>query len=597
MASRARLRYRAIRDRIFPAGSGRRLVYDRLAKAVKRAAGLRHPFDLDAQYTRWRERHAPTAARLEAMRAEVGGFRYRPLLSVLTPVYETPESWLRRCIESVRNQVYPDWELCLVDDGSRKPRVGQVLAEHAAADPRIRVETLDANSGIVGASSRALAMARGEFVVLLDHDDELAPDALFEVARRIGEQPDVDLVYSDEDKIDRRGRLVEPFFKPDWCPDLLMGMNYVSHLGVYRRSLVEEVGGFRSGFEGSQDWDLVLRVAERTRRIAHVPKVLYHWRMSGSSAAASTGAKPYAYRAARKALEEALARRGRAGRVDQIPNTGIFQVRYDIRGAPLISVIVPTRDRMDLLRPCVSSILEKSTWRNFELLVIDNGSADPETLRYLERLPQPHRSVLYDKPFNWSALNNFAAREARGEYLLFLNNDTEVIEPAWMEAMLEHAQRPEVGAVGAKLLYPDRTIQHAGVLLGVGGCANHAYRFLPEDTAGYMGMALVARNYSAVTGACMMVRRAVFEEVGGFDEKLRVAYNDVDFCLRLGERGYLVVYTPLASLLHFESASRRELSPAEDEGLLRRRWGPVLSADPCYNPNLGVEREGFQLGA
>jgi glycosyltransferase involved in cell wall biosynthesis len=590
------MRYRAVRDRILPLESRRRGVYDRMAAAVKRLAGLETRPDLDAQYAAWMERHFPTRDQLRAMRDEARRLPRQPLLSVLTPAYETPERWLRRCIESVLEQVYPSWELCIVDDGSTEPHVARVLREYAAADARIRVESLERNSGIVAASARALQMARGELVALLDHDDELAPEALFEVAKRVGEEPDVDLVYSDEDKIDDRGRLVDPFFKPDWCPDLLMGMNYVSHLGVYRRSLVEEVGGFRRGFEGSQDWDLVLRVSERARRIAHIPRVLYHWRKSAGSAAASAEAKPYALLSGQKALEEALARRGRPGHVRPIGPVG-FRVRYAIAGSPLVSVIIPTRDRVDLLRTCVSSILQKSTWRSFEIVVVDNESTDPAMLRYLAELPAPHRAVPYRKPFNWSAVNNFAAREARGEYLLFLNNDTEVIEPGWMEAMLEHAQRPEVGAVGAKLLYPNRTLQHAGVVLGLGGCAGHAYKYFPGSTGGYMSMARVARNYSAVTGACMMVRRTVFEEAGGFDEKLRVAFNDVDFCLRLREKRYLVVYTPHAALFHPESASRKALHHEEDHALLLERWGPLLEADPYYSPNLTREREDFGIAS
>ncbi len=518
----------------------------------------------------------------------------RPLFSVLTPVFDTPETWLRRCIESVRAQAYPEWELCLADDGSTRPHVARILSEYGRADPRIRVDFAGRNTGIAAASARALAMARGEFVALLDHDDELAPHALFEMASRLERDPDLDLLYSDEDKLDPRGAHVDPFFKPGWCPDLLMGMNYVCHLAVYRRSLVEGVGGFRAGFDGSQDWDLVLRVAERTSRIAHVPDVLYHWRMAETSAAASASAKPYAQRSAERALDEALARRGRPGRVEAI-GRGLFRVRYPIDGSPLVSIIIPTRDRVDLLRTCISSILRRSTWPRLEIVVMDNDSREPATLRYLAALESPHRVVRWPGEFNWASVSNAGARHATGEILLFLNNDTRVAEPSWIEAMLEHAQRPEVGAVGATLLYRNGTVQHAGVVLGIRGCAGHAYRFFPRGSPGYMQMARVAREYSAVTGACMMVRRAAFEAAGGFDEAYRVAFNDVDFCLRLRAKGLRNVHTPHAVLYHDESATRGSLDPPEDARRLRDRWQPEIERDPCYSPHLTRQGEDYGI--
>src|SRR6266542_2356254 len=435
MTSRARLRYRAIRDRVLAPGSRARDAYDALVSAVKRTAGGSPPAArqmaaagsvavpvvpaarpeprraLDEPYDIWRARNTPSAHDLDAMRRQVEELSQRPLVSVVTPVYDVPEVLLRKCIESVRAQVYPDWELCLVDDGSTQPHVAKVLAEYAARDSRIRRASMERNSGIIAATSRALEMAQGEFVAFLDHDDELTPDALFEVVCRIEVEPDLDLVYTDEDRLDPEGRPFEPFFKPGWSPDLLTSLNYVCHLAVYRASHLRQVGGLRPGFEGSQDWDLVLRFTEQTTRIAHVPKILYHWRQTTTSVASSSEAKPYAFIAGQKALEAALERRGRAGRVE-ILSPGRYRVAYAIEGAPLVSILLPTRDRVDLLRTCVSSILEKSTYRNFEILVLDNDSREPETAEYLTQLPAPHRAVPYHAPFNWSVINNFGAKQA-----------------------------------------------------------------------------------------------------------------------------------------------------------------------------------------
>jgi GT2 family glycosyltransferase len=603
---RAGQRYWETRDRLLKQGAAPRRVLDALTGPVKSLLGVsgggvaaepRGPLARAAPldpYERWVALHTPSEQDLAAMRRAVEWLPRRPLISVLTPVYDIDEKWLRRCIDSVRAQVYPDWELCLVDDASPSPHVARVLAEYAAADPRIRFERSPKNEGIVGASARALAMCRGEFVALLDHDDELSPDALYEVARKLGEHADVDLVYSDEDKLDPTGRRFNPFFKPDWSPELLMAMNYICHLGVYRRSLLEEVGGFRQGYDGSQDYDLVLRVTERARRVVHIPKVLYHWRVVPSSAAGSTEAKPYAYVAGQRALEDALARRSAEGRVEMV-HPGIYRTSYAIVDSPLVSIVIPTKDKVDLLRNCIESIRSKSTYGNYEIIVVDNNSQERATHDYFRELGD-HATVLpYPERFNWSAINNFAARHARGEYLLFMNNDMEVVEPAWIEAMLQHAQRPGVGAVGAKLLFPDDSIQHAGVLVGVCGTANHAFRRLPATHLGYFGFAQVTRNCAAVTGACMMVKRSVFEAIQGFDEALRVAFNDVDFCLRLGAAGYRVVYAPHATLYHFESATRRAEHPLEDENLMRERWYAVIANDPFHNPNLSVDHDDFRV--
>lgn len=555
--------------------------------------------DAQRQYEAWLAEHRLTPERLAALREETRRLAYRPTISVVVPVYDVAEAWLRGAIESVRAQAYENWELCLVNDASPAPHVRAVLDEYAALDARVRVAHLAENAGIAGASNHGLRLATGEFVGFLDHDDVLYPDALAEVVRRLDRDPSLDVLYSDDDRIEPDGRRSSPFFKPDWSPDLLLACNYICHFSTYRRSLLEEMGGFRAGFDGSQDYDLVLRATERTRRIAHIPKILYGWRKVPASAAATVAAKPYAYRAGQAAIAEALARRGVDAKVEMfIPIPGYYHVRYALCGNPKVSIIIPMRDRADLTRQCVASIESKSTYRNIELLVIDNGSVEEASRRLLDELALRHRVVRYDRPFNYSAINNFGAAHATGDYLLFLNNDTEVETPNWLEAMLEHAQRGEVAAVGAKLLYPNRRIQHAGVFLMATelAVAGHVFKHLPEDTPTWYALARVARNVSAVTGACMLVRRQIFEELGGFDERIRVAFNDVDLCLRMRQAGYLVVYTPLATLIHHESATRKALHPPEDEQLVREKWQELLAAgDPYYNPNLSRTREDVAL--
>ena len=551
--------------------------------------------DLNLQYEVWLQLHHWTDSNLEGMRRAARDLPYQPLISILTPVYETDEALLRSAIESVRAQVYGKWELCLVDDGSRRPHVRFVLDEYAAMDPRIRVEHLPQNQGIAEASAQALRMATGEFAGLLDHDDELSPDALFEVAKLLSQNRDVDLIYSDEDKIDAKGHRLEPFFKPEWSPDLLLSMNYITHFAVLRRCLLSEVGGFRRGYDGSQDYDLLLRFTEQTNRIAHIPKVLYHWRRVGGSVAVSPHVKSYAHEAGRRALEDALERRGSAASADGL-DAGRYRVRYKLEGTPLVSIIIPTRDATHLLQQCLQSIEHKTAYERYELIILDNESSDPATARYFETIAVKHRVYRVPGGFNFSAINNFGVSMASGDFLLFLNNDVQVSEAGWLGAMLEQAQRAEVGAVGAKLLYPDGRIQHAGIVLGLLGGTGHAFRFQRPDEPGYHSFSDVVRNCSAVTGACMMVRRRVFEEIGGFDPRFKVAYNDVDLCLRLRQRGYLVVYTPFAVLYHHESATRGTLYPPEEEALYWKLWGQMTSSgDPYYNPNLTRTREDWTL--
>jgi GT2 family glycosyltransferase len=552
-------------------------------------------YDRETQYGLWLQLNASSRTDLEEMRRASQTLSYQPLISIVMPVHDTDEVLLRRAIDSVREQAYQNWQLCLANDGSQKPHVGAVLDEYARLDVRIRVAHLPGNTGIAAASNHALQIASGEFVGLLDHDDELTPDALFEVAKRLAAQRHLDLVYSDEDKLDSGNRRVDPFFKPDWSPDLLLSMNYITHFAVFRRALLQELGGFRHGYDGSQDYDLLLRVTERTAGIAHIPKVLYHWRKTAGSAAVSPHTKPHAHEAGRRAIADALRRRRCEGSIESL-DPGMYRIRYRLQGTPLVSIIIPTRDAWLLLRQCLDSLEAKTDYAAYEVIILDNESRDPAALKYLDSIVAKHRVYRWPGSFNFSTINNFGANKARGDYLLFLNNDVQIIRPDWLLAMLEQAQRSEVGAVGAKLLYPDGRIQHAGLVLSAKRPPAHAFRLQRPDDPGYHRFADVIRNCSAVTGACLMVRRRVFEDIGGFDQRFRFAYNDVDLCLRLRRNGFVIVYTPFAVLYHHESATRGTLHPPEEEILYRQIWGETIGrGDPYYNVNLSQTREDWSL--
>ena len=540
--------------------------------------------------------------RLDQQRADVAlaALRNPPLISLVMPVYNVERQWLIAAVDSVCRQFYPHWELCIADDASTRAETRQALDELAArCDQRIKIRRVKQNTGIAGASNAALELASGDYVGLLDNDDELSRDALIEMAQRIVAD-DPDLLYSDEDKLDADGRHVEPHFKPDFSPDYFFTNNYVCHFSVVRRELLQQIGGFRTGFDGAQDFDLLLRITERTDKIVHIPKVLYHWRKIAGSTSADAAAKPHTTDAGRRALAESLQRRGIDARVDPGPFPNTFNVRRPVRGEPRVSIIIPFRDQPELLRVCINSILDKSSYRNFEIVGVDNQSCDPRLpglMRELQRRDRRVRFLGYDAPFNYSALNNFAVKQTDGEHLLLLNNDTEVVTADWIECLLEHSQRPEVGAVGAKLMYPDGTLQHAGVVVGLGGVAGHPHLFLPAEHPGYFARAQLVQNLSAVTFACAMTRRDVFEQLGGLNERdLAVAFNDVDYCLRAREAGYLLVYTPNAVLYHHESKSRGyEDNPdkqkrfnAETDYIQQRHAIALKRGDPYYNPNLSL---------
>ncbi len=567
-----------------------------------------HRLDYIAHYNQWLQRHEECTDDTRAiMRARIKASAHQPLISVIMPTYNPDPKWMIEAIESVRRQLYPYWELCIADDASPDPRVRRTLERYAARDSRIKLVFRNANGHISAASNSAVDIATGDFVALLDHDDLLAEHALFWVVDAINRHPEAKLLYSDEDKIDITGERCDPYFKCDWNPDLFYSHNLITHLGVYQTELVRAIGGFRVGYEGAQDYDLALRCIERIepRDVVHIPRLLYHWRMHAGSTAAGMAAKPYALDAGRRAIQEHLDRRGVAGCVESMPQLGMYRVHYELPDPPpLVSLIIPMRNGLELIRTCITSMLEKTTYANYEVLIVDNGSDDPRTLAYLDSLKAEARIRVLrdDRPFNFSALNNAAVNQARGSVVGLINNDIEVISPDWLSEMVSHALRPEVGAVGARLLYPNDTLQHGGVILGIGGVAGHAHKGLVSDQHGYFCRARLLQSFSAVTAACLVIRKDLYVKAGGFDEDLRVAYNDIDFCLRVREMGYRNIYTPYAELYHHESATRgyedtpeKQFRLEQEAQFMKKRWGELLVNDPAYSPNLTLERQDFSF--
>ncbi|RBP45301.1 GT2 family glycosyltransferase [Roseimicrobium gellanilyticum] len=557
-------------------------------------------------YERWLRSHGdPDAMELEAMRNALGRMPGQPLLSVLMPVYDSPERWLLRAIQSVQHQVYPNWELCIADDCSPSPQTREFLQKQAALDPRIKLCLRSENGHICKASNSALELCTGEFTVLLDHDDELPPHALFHIAWEAAHHPEAGIIFSDEDKIDASGVRTGPYFKPGWNYDLLLGQNCVSHLGSFRTSLLREVGGFRPGYEGSQDWDITLRALTHCGRdkVRHIPRVLYHWRTLPTSTASTNDAKPYAASAGYRAVEDHLRVTG-TGAVLQPLDGGKWQVIWPLPDPPpRVSIIIPTRDRHALLRDAMESHASITEYPDVELIVVDNDSTCVETLGYLRKLEAAGlnaKVIRHTGAFNWSALNNLGASVATGSVLVFLNNDVRITNPDWLCELVRQACRKEVGAVGARLLYERGLIQHAGVVLSMVGIAGHVFRNSPPDAPSIGGPPDLVREVSAVTGACLAVRRDVFERAGRFDEvTFPIAYNDVEFCLRLRDMGLTNIYTPFATLVHHESQSRRTLEATSERKAaialeaheLMRRWPLLVHRDPCYNINLSLDAE------
>ena len=546
------------------------------------------------EYQKWFEAHRMKSSDLGPLREESRAFGYQPCISIITPVFNTPISWIEGCIESVLNQVYEKWELILIDDDSDNAELLKLLPELAARDKRIVLTKSEKRGGISAASNRGLEVAGGEWIGFLDHDDLLEPDALFQHVKWLQDHRDADLIYSDEDKLTEDG-LDSPIFKPAWSPDYFLSCNYICHFTIVRAEVLRQVGGFRSEFDGAQDYDLFLRIIEKTTRIDHIPRVLYHWRRSRASTADNIRRKPGSLETGRLALEAHLERQAARGHVTVDWRTHAYWIKRDLTEAKPISIIIPVRDRVQLLKRCVESITRETTYAPYEIVIVNNDSETAEARDFLSSTK--HRVLNYPGPFNFSAINNFAVEQTENPWLLFLNNDTEAIDGDWLTIMAEQIQRVEVGAVGPRLLYPDDTVQHAGIVVGVGGIAEHAFRGFPAEAPGVCRQLQVTRNYSAVTGACLLTRREVFNKVHGFDEeRLPVTFSDVDLCLKIRRAGHLIVYTPFARLYHHESGSRRRTIEPMETGVMRERWAGVLEDDPYYNPNLSRERADFSLG-
>ena len=582
----------------------------------------------DIDYETWFGLNKATEKELQEQRKNPP--EHGPLISIVVPVYRTPEIYLREMMESVVNQTYGNWELCLADASPRGEQLRQdlkkikgrktrdavmkipngdteltsVIREYQLKDSRIRYEILKENKSIAENSNAAMEMATGDFVGLLDHDDTLEPNALYEVARKICEDDRVDVVYTDEDKINSKGtKHLTPNMKPDFNLDLLRSNNYICHLFVVRRILMEKVGGFRKEFDGAQDYDFILRCTEEAEKIAHVHKVLYHWRTHEKSTSDNPESKIYAFHAGRRAVEAHLQRLGIQAEVEETCDLGYYRVKYPVTGSPMVSILIPNKDQLQTLKKCLKSIWEKTEYTNYEILIIENNSIEKETIEFYKKIDGRHhvRVLYWDKEFNYSAINNFGAAQAKGEYLLLLNNDTEVITKGWMKELLSNCQRPEVGMVGAKLYFPDNTIQSAGTIIGMGGMADHAFVNMDRKKSGYMHRASIQVDMSGVTAACAMVKRSVYEEVHGLEEKLTVAFNDVDLGLKIVTAGYLIVFDPYAELYHYESKSRgindeKKERHAREVKYTQEKWADFLAAgDPCYNQNLTLAKHNFSL--
>jgi len=574
-------------------------------RILRRVPRRNEPEKPDALYKKWIELYATlTESDREAIQARIDSLNYQPLISVVMPVYNPEELWLRRAIESVRRQLYPRWELCIADDCSSAPHIRRVLEEFSGKDERIKVVFRHENGHISAASNSALQLATGEFVALLDHDDELPEHALYMIAEELNAFPEADLIYSDEDKINSAGDRVSPHFKTDWNPDLFYSLNFISHLGVYRRSILQEIGGFREGYEGSQDYDLALRVSERIpeENIRHIPHVLYHWRELPTSVGFDITAKDYAHENARRAIRSHFERTGKA--VDVVAGYFIFhRAIYPIPDpAPLVSLIIAARGRVESLRPLVEGILERTDHVPSEVVAVARESSHPETLDYLDRAKQnPRIKVLTcNDSLNLSAMYDLGVREANGSLIGFINDGLRIVSDDWLREMVSHALRQEVGAVGAKILSENNSIEHAGLILGIRGGVGRAFSGFPADSDGYVFRAQVIQNYSAVSADCLVMRKEIFTEVGGFDEKsFPSSFNDVDLCLRIRSLGLRILWTPYATLQLAPATrmGRTEVAKVEFErGIesLRSKWDSVRF-DPYYNPNLTLDSEDFSL--
>ncbi len=555
-------------------------------------------------YNIWIKKNEPKI--IELIRQKQSRFNISPRISIIVPVFNTPKAFLIDMIKSVLNQTYKNWELCIADASDNKDGINKILKEFMKKDRRIKVKFLDQNNGIAVNTNEAISLSTGNYICLLDHDDTLAPFSLYEIVKVINDLPDTDFIYSDEDKISENSETrFCPHFKPDFSPDLLKSYNYICHLSVFKRTLGEKLGWFRIGYDGSQDYDLILRASKIADRIVHIPKILYHWRVSENSMSGEIKLKTYAFDSSKLALKDDLKRNNISGTVQDGMYLDSYRVSYHIEKKPVVSIIIPNHNHADDLKNCIDSILLKSTYKNIEIIIVENNSDQESVFELYEqyKMFKNIKIINWDKPFNYSSVNNYAINYSSGEYILLLNNDTVVISENWLENMIEHLQRKEVGAVGAKLYYPDDTIQHAGIIIGIRGLPVHSHLNFQKDNCGYMGRLMVVQNLSAVTAACMMVKKELFLEVGGFDEDYTLAYGDVDFCLKIRQKGYLIVWTPYTELYHYESKTRGyEDTPEKQKrfqseiALFKQKWCDWLKkGDPYYNPNLTLSKSDFSL--
>ncbi len=556
----------------------------------------------DMDYMQWRKKHTPTRQELESQRQQVFGIS--PKFSIIVPLYKTSPVFLDELIQSVKAQTYSNWELCF-SDGSNDGKLNELLKKYAE-DERIHYLVADRQLGIAENTNEAIKLINGDYVVLGDHDDLFAPNALYECVKILQDSPDIDVIYTDEDKITENSKkYYDPNCKPDFNIDLLRSNNYICHMFVIKKDLLQKIGNFNKDFDGAQDYDFILRATEAAKHIYHIPKILYHWRSHGGSTADDPESKMYAIEAGKRAIEAHYERVGLKAKVDMLPELGFYKTTYEIIGQPLVSIVIPNKDHIGDLDVCIRSIQKKTDYKNYEIVVVENNSTEKETFEYYEQLREQEnvRVIIWDKEFNYAAINNYGVNETKGEYLLFLNNDTEIINADWLSQMLGYCQREDVGIVGARLYYEDHTIQHAGTIIGFGGIAGNAFVALNEEDELYQSRTKVAVDYSAVTAACMMIKRDIFLQVGGFDEAFKVAFNDVDLCVKVRTLDKLVVYNPNAMLYHYESKSRgAEDTPekvarfAREIELFSNKWNEMFKdGDPYYNINLTLDKADFSL--
>ena len=562
-------------------------------------------FDLEENenYQKWIEKYEPKYDELEKQRETT--FEYMPKISIVVPMYNTPEKYFKELLESITEQTYENWELCLADGSPEKAEYLEDLIQPLG--DKIKYEFLSENKGISGNSNEALKLATGDYIALLDHDDIIPKFALYEIVKTINENPDVDFIYTDEDKIlEENEKRISPHFKQDYAIDTLRSYNYICHFSIFKKELMDMLGGFNSEFDGSQDYDLILRATEQAKHIVHIPKILYNWRISSTSVASGAAAKPYAYEAAKRAILASIERHGIQGaKVEDSRIIGLYKVIYPVKGEPKISIIIPNKDHKKDLKRCIKSIL-KSTYKNYEIIIVENNSKEKNIFKYYKKL-EKNPNIKIEKCemsiFNYSKLNNYGASKASGEYFVFLNNDTKIITNNWLETIISNCQREEIGAIGAKLIYKNKRIQHAGVVLNLTGTAGHVNWNEKENNPGYFGRIMIQQNVSAVTGALLGVSKKIFEQVNGFDETFPIAYNDVDFCLKIQDIGKLITYNPYIEAYHYESKSRgyedteeKQKRLKKEESKLKKKWKKYFDVtDKYYSPNLRTDVPNMRI--